>query len=88
MSHQISIPSVNESTSTQKQAQGSICLPLGRSSNSQVPENPVDSNADGRLQCSTRDIVSYLLDNSAEFRKLNDLRQKASDPQPNYYTLC
>lgn len=44
----------------------------------------MDSNADRRLECANRAIVSYLLDNSAEFPELSDLREKASNTQPKY----
>lgn len=79
---------MNESTSTQMQADGSICLPSGRPMSSQIPKSDIDSGADRRQEYGNRAIVLYLLENSVEFRELSDLRKKVSNCRPNYYTLC
>lgn len=60
---------------------------MNESTSTLIPENRLDSDADRRLECANKAIVTYFSDNSEEFRKLNALREKASYFPPKLILL-
>lgn len=64
--------------SSQVQVEASVLLPGSQPNDPRLTEDLTEDRAK-----KSRSIISYLLERSAEFRELSDVRQQVNQPNPD-----